>query len=166
MLILGKNISNVDMLTKKLGESFAMKDMGAVKQVLGIRITHDIKEKKLWITQEHYIKRVLQRFQMESSKVLSTPLSTHFKLSSNQSSLSEDEMFDMKCVPYASIVGSLMYTMVCTRLDISYVIGKVTIFLSNPSIEHMNVVKWYLRYLCDTTCMRICFGGDNFTLKG
>src|SRR6266487_4225588 len=57
MLIVGKNISNIDRLKKQLGESFAMKDMGAAKQILGIRIMRDRKEKKLWMSQEQYIKR-------------------------------------------------------------------------------------------------------------
>ena len=29
----------------------------------------------------------------------------------------------MREIPYASVVGSLMYAMVATRLDLSYVIG-------------------------------------------
>src|ERR1051325_11362496 len=44
-----------------------------------------------------------------------TSLATHFKLSSSQSPSSEDEAFDMKRVTYASVVGSLMYAMICTR---------------------------------------------------
>ena len=60
MLIVGKNISNIDRLKKQLGESFAMKDMGAAKQILGIRIMRDRKERKLWMSQEHYIKSVVE----------------------------------------------------------------------------------------------------------
>jgi hypothetical protein len=166
MLIVGKNISNIDRLKKQLGESFAMKDMGAAKQILGIRIMRDRKERKLWMSQEHYIERVLQRFQMENSKAVNTPLATHFKLSYKQSPSSEDETFDMKRVPYASAVGSLMYAMVCTRPDIAHAVGTVSRFLSNPGREHWNAVKWVLRYLRGTTCMRLCFGGDKPTLEG
>lgn len=83
-----------------------MKDMSAAKQILGIRITRDRKEKKLRMSQEHYIEKVLQNFQMESSKAGSTPLATHFKLSSNQNPSNKDEIFDMKHVPYASVVDS------------------------------------------------------------
>ena len=84
MLIVGKNVSKIDRLNEQLGKSFTMKDMGAVKQILGIRIIRDRKEKKLWLSQEHYIKRVLHRFHMEKAKVVSTPIATHFKPSSKQ----------------------------------------------------------------------------------
>ncbi|KAL9249654.1 Retrovirus-related Pol polyprotein from transposon TNT 1-94-like protein [Drosera capensis] len=59
MLIVGKDISRINRLKKQLGESFAMKDMGHVKHILGIRIVCERKEKKLWLSQKHYIERVL-----------------------------------------------------------------------------------------------------------
>ncbi|RDX60288.1 hypothetical protein CR513_61581, partial [Mucuna pruriens] len=58
MLIVGKSISRIDRLKKQLSESFAMKDMGAAKHILGIRIIRDRQAKKLWLSQEHYVKRV------------------------------------------------------------------------------------------------------------
>ena len=136
MLIVGKNVSMIDRLKEQLGKSFAMKDMGAAKQILGIRIIRDRKEKKLWLSQEHYIKRVLQRFHMEKAKVVSTPLATHFKLSSKQSPSNEDEKLYMQRVPYASAVGSLMHAMVCTKPDIAHAVGTVSRFLSNRGREH------------------------------
>lgn len=37
----------------------------------------------------------------------------------------------MENVSYASAVGSLMYVMMCTRLDIAYVVGLVSGCLTN-----------------------------------
>lgn len=37
---------------------------------------------------------------------------------------------------YANIIGSLRYATDCTRPDISYVVGLLCRFISNPSIEH------------------------------
>jgi len=67
---------------------------------------------------------------------VSTPLAAYMKLSSKQSLSNEAEKLDMKWVSYVSIVGSLMYAMVCTRPDIAHVIGIVSIFLSNTGKEH------------------------------
>ncbi|RDX66769.1 hypothetical protein CR513_54431, partial [Mucuna pruriens] len=47
MLIIGRNISIIDKLKKQLSESFAMKDMGAAKQIFGIKIIRDRQAKKL-----------------------------------------------------------------------------------------------------------------------
>ena len=51
MLIVGKDISMINRLKKQLSESFALKDIGAFKQILGIRIMHDRKEKTLLLNQ-------------------------------------------------------------------------------------------------------------------
>ena len=53
----------------------------------------------------------------------------------------------MSKVPYASVVGSLMYAMVCTRPNIVLTVGVIRRYMSHPGIEHWHVVKWILRYL-------------------
>jgi len=54
-------------------------------------------------------------------------------------------------VPYASIVGSLMYAMVCTRDDIAHVVEVVTSYMNNLGKEHWMPMKCILRYLRGTT---------------
>jgi len=68
-------------LKRKLENSFAMKDLGAAKQILGMRITRDRKNCKLTLSQSKYIENVLKRFNMQNAKLVSIPLASHFKLS-------------------------------------------------------------------------------------
>ena len=68
-------------------------------------------------------------------------------------------------LPYASIVGSLMYAIVCTRPDIGYAIGLVTRFMSNPGRRHWVVVKWILWYLRGTSSVCLRFGSSNSLLE-
>ena len=68
------------MLKIKLANSFAMKDLGAAKKILGMRITRDRKNLKLTLSQNEYIQKVLKRFNMHNEKPVSTPFSSHFKL--------------------------------------------------------------------------------------
>ena len=37
----------------------------------------------------------------------------------------------MAKVPYAFVIGSLMYAMVCTKLDVAHAIGVVSRYMSN-----------------------------------
>ena len=54
----------------------------------------------------------------------------------------------MKGIPYASAVGSLMYdAMLCTRPDICFAIGMVSIYQLNPGPEHWTIVKHIRKYL-------------------
>ncbi|KAL6335550.1 hypothetical protein AAG906_030679 [Vitis piasezkii] len=102
---------------------------------------------------ESYIEKVLDKFNMGKAKPVSSPLGSHLKLSSKQSPSSEKEKEEMRNVPYASAVGSLMYAMVCTRPDIAHVVGVAT-------------VKWILRYLRGTSKTCLCFGTNKPVLVG
>jgi hypothetical protein len=53
----------------------------------------------------------------------------------------------MSKVPYSSTIGSFLYAMVCTRLDIAHVVGVVRRYMNNPGKDPWQVVKWTLRYL-------------------
>ena len=50
MLVAGSNIQEINVLKRKLANSFAMKDLGAAKQILGMRITRDKKNRKLTLS--------------------------------------------------------------------------------------------------------------------
>ena len=65
----------------------------------------------------------------------------------------------MSRVPYASAVGSLMYTMVCTRPDIAHAVGVLSRFMSNPGKEHWTIVKRVFRYLRGTSDYGLCYQG-------
>ena len=53
----------------------------------------------------------------------------------------------MESIPYASVVGILMYVQTCTWLDISFSIGMLGRYHSNPRMDHWKPAKKVLRYL-------------------
>ena len=81
MLIVGSSIEGINILKKQLLKQFAIKDLGAVKQILGMRIIRDKANGTLKLSQSEYVKKVLNRFNMNEAKLVSTPLGSHFKLS-------------------------------------------------------------------------------------
>ena len=72
----------------------------------------------------------------------------------------------MSRAPYSSIVGSLMYAMVCTRPDIAHVVGVLRRYMISPGKEHWEAVKYIIRYLRGTSTHALCFGGSNIVLQG
>ncbi|RVW89194.1 Retrovirus-related Pol polyprotein from transposon TNT 1-94 [Vitis vinifera] len=124
------SIEKINNLKKQLPKQFAMKDLGAAKPILGMRIIRDKTNGTLKLSQLKYVKKVLNRFNMNEAKPVSTPLGSHFKLSKEQSSKTEEESDHMSKMPYASAIGSLMYAMVCTRPDIAHAVGVVSRFMS------------------------------------
>nr|GEV20988.1 retrovirus-related Pol polyprotein from transposon TNT 1-94 [Tanacetum cinerariifolium] len=170
MLIVGKNVKRIAQLKRDLSKPFVMKDLGPAKQIIGIRIFCDRGAKKLHISQEQYIEKVLCRFNMGKAKLVSSPLTTNFKLIDKDCPSSKKNIEKMDRVSYASAVGSLMYVMVCTRPDSAHVVGVVSRILSNPGKMHWEAVKWIFRYLrgqheihfwifddlCRASCLQKC----------
>nr|CAN77425.1 hypothetical protein VITISV_041980 [Vitis vinifera] len=157
MLIVVKSMVEVNKLKSLLSKEFDMKDLGATKKILGMEIHGDRALGRLWLSQHNYVKRMLERFNMDNAKPVSTPLANHFRLSTSQCPKTDGEVNDMSKVPYASAVGCLMYAMVCTRLDLAHAVSVVSKFLSNPGRMNWDAIKWIFRYLRGTTDYGITF---------
>ena len=128
-----------------------------------MKICIDRKNRKLMLSQADYVEKVLQRFSMENAKIVREPLPSHLKLTKEIFPKTQEED-KMSKVPYASAIGSLMYAMVCTRLDIAHVVGVVSRDMSHLGIEHWNAIKWILRYLRGTSNKCLHFGGSTTNL--
>lgn len=135
------------MLKNNLSKEFEIKDLGPVRRILGIDITRNDSEKEIYLIQESYLKKVLQIYNKILSNEAYVPLSPGIELSDMQSPTSQKEMINMSIVAYASAIGSLMYNMVCCKLDLAYSVSMINIFMSNPGRSHWEVVKEVLRYV-------------------
>lgn len=60
-------------------------------------------------------------------------------------------------IPYSSFVGSIMYTMICTRPDLSHAVSVASRFMANHGLEHWHALKWILRYMRGTVDHGIMF---------
>nr|GEZ59507.1 zinc finger, CCHC-type [Tanacetum cinerariifolium] len=89
-----------------------MKDMGEADVILGIKIKRE--NKRIVITQSHYIEKILKKFNREDCYSVSTPIDPVEKLKQNTGKT-------MDKLKYSRVVGCLMYVMTSTRPDIAYV---------------------------------------------
>jgi ATP-binding cassette subfamily B (MDR/TAP) protein 1 len=72
----------------------------------------------------------------------------------------------MDMIPYTAAIGSLMYAMVCTRLDIAHAVGVVSRYVNNPGKQHWKAVKWIMRYLEGSSETCLSFTADGLKLEG
>nr|GEY12881.1 retrotransposon protein, putative, Ty1-copia subclass [Tanacetum cinerariifolium] len=96
-----------------------MKDLGEAAYILGIKIYRDRSRRLISLCQSAYIEKILKRYCMENSKRGSIPMQEKLKLSKSQGASTSAELKCMQNVPYASVVGSIMYAMRCTRPDVA-----------------------------------------------
>ena len=86
--------------------------------------------------QQTYIMKVIQHFNMNQSKLISTLVATHFKLSSEECSKTNEEVEHMSHTHYLNAIDSLMYVVVCTRSNLSHAVSVVSRFISKLRKVH------------------------------
>ena len=145
-----------------LSKNFEMKDMGEANYVIGIEIFHDRSQGLLGLSQKTYINKILERFKMEKCSAGKVPIQKGDKFGLYQCPKNELEKEEMNNISYASIVGSLMYAQTCTRPDISFAVGMLGRYQSNPGIEHWKAAKKVLRYLQGTKDHMLTYRRSNY----
>ena len=94
---------------------------------------------------------------MKECKPVKVPIPIGVKLSVDQCLKTQEEEEDMSHVPYSSVVGILMYAMVCTRPYIAHAVGVLRRYMSKTGKEHWTAVKRVFRYLRGTTSYGLCY---------
>ncbi|GKA00528.1 zinc finger, CCHC-type containing protein [Tanacetum coccineum] len=136
MLIFGTDQVQVDRTKEFLSSMFSMKDIGEADVIQGIRIKHE--SNGIAISQSHYIKKVLKKFNYSDCTPVSTPLDTCEKLMPNKGLV-------VSQLEYSRVIGCLMYAMTCTRPDIAFAVGKLSrlLYSGYPSVlEGYTDVSW------------------------
>ncbi|GJR77277.1 retrotransposon protein, putative, ty1-copia subclass [Tanacetum coccineum] len=160
ILIMGNNIPMLQDVKSYLGRCFAMKDLGEAAYILGIKIYRDRSKRLIGLCQSAYIEKILKRYFMENSKRGTIPMQDKLKLSKSQGASTPAEKQRMQNVPYASAIGSIMYAVRCTRLDVAFAQNITSRFQQNPGELHWTTVKNILKYLRNTKDMFLVYGGD------
>ncbi|GJV72861.1 zinc finger, CCHC-type containing protein [Tanacetum coccineum] len=138
MLIFGTDQNQVDKTKKFLSSRFLMKDIGEIDVILGIKIKHE--NKGIVITQSYYIEKILKKFNCKDCSPVNTPMDPVEKLKPNTGKPVDQ-------LEYSRAIGCLMYAMTSIRLDIAYVVGRLSRFTSNPSRQHWKAITRVFKYL-------------------
>jgi len=120
-----------------------MKDLGVLKHFLGIDFRRN--NGQISMSQEEYVLKILKKFGMTDCKPRATPCEQNPKAYEKEG----DEPVDQ--TSYHQMVGSLIYAMVCTRPDLSYVVTKLSQKLSCPTAADLMMLKHVFRYLKKTS---------------
>lgn len=80
----------------------------------GIEIFRYRSQGLLGLSQKAYINKILVRFRMNKCSTSIVPIHKGDKFSQMQCPKNELEQKEMESIPYASVVGSLMYVQTCT----------------------------------------------------
>ena len=164
--IAGNSQKLIDKCKAKVKIRYTMTDLGPISWVLGIKVTRDLDNRTLGLSQTSYIDLILNRFNFTDAKPVSTPMDPTIRYSKTQCPATLEEKAKMKNIPYREAIGALMYCAVTTRLDISFAVALLSQFLENPGVTHWNGVRHVYRYLLGTKNLQLIFGQMDESIQG
>ncbi|GJV86284.1 retrotransposon protein, putative, ty1-copia subclass [Tanacetum coccineum] len=97
-------------------------------------------------------------FKIDNSKHGNILMQERLDLNKTQGATTPREVKRMQNVPYASSIGSIMYSVRCTRPDIAFAQNLTNRFQQNPVRPHSTDVKTILKYLRNTKDMFLVYG--------
>ncbi|GKA92548.1 ribonuclease H-like domain-containing protein [Tanacetum coccineum] len=119
---------------------FDMTDLGALNHFLGISVTRDTIG--MFLSQKRYVMELLERAHMFNLNPTRTPVDTESKLGPEGTPISDPTL-------YRSLAGGLQY-LTFTRLDLSYAVQPICLYMNDPREAHLATLKRILRYIRGT----------------
>ena len=125
-----------------LAKKYTVKLLGDAEFILGMRIRRDRNNNIIYIDQQLYIDKLMKQFNMEQCNGADTPevISNNNYTNSNDKELCDREL-------YQSIVGSLLYAAISTRVDICHAVNVLSRSMQQPTKANLINAKRILRYL-------------------
>ena len=160
ILLIGPQSKLIHSVKTLLRQSFQMSDLGDVSYLLGIDVTRDRTARSMTLHQGLYLKHLLTRFKMESANPIATPMEPKCPPALFHAPDNAAEIAEMQGVPYAQLIGSLMYAMLGTRPDLAYPVSFLSQFLINPGKCHWSAAKRVLRFLKFTLEYRLTYSAS------
>nr|GEY35006.1 hypothetical protein [Tanacetum cinerariifolium] len=158
IIAIGNHIPSLQSVKEYLGKCFVMKDLGEATFILGIKIYRDRSRRLIGLSQSAYMDKILKRYRIDNSKRGYILMQERLDLNKTQDASTPGEVKRMQNVPYASVVGSIMYAVRCTRPDVAFVQNITSLFQQNPGELHWTAVKIILKYLRNTKDMFLVYG--------
>ncbi|QRV94948.1 Retrovirus-related Pol polyprotein from transposon TNT 1-94 [Ceratobasidium sp. AG-Ba] len=130
---------------------FEMRDMGELGHFLGYWVTRDCAKRTINISQDAYIKNLIDRAGLSDANPTTLPLPAGTQL----------ERYTGPTInfPYARHIGGILYATLATRSDAAYANQHLSQFSSNPGPKHIAGLKSLFRYLQGTLNYGLTYTG-------
>jgi hypothetical protein len=146
---------------KSGGGTFDGKHLGPLEWFLGIKVQQH-KNGDYSIDQSKYIKDLLDRFIPNSDAIAYSRRVPYppTKFKELREATSDEEVEQVKQLPYLQIVGALLYLSTMSRPDLAYHMSVLCSYMQNPSMQCYEAAQSLLLYAGKTRDMAIRYSRD------
>jgi hypothetical protein len=148
-------------IKSEIKKAFVIKDLGPLRNFLGVQFERNLETCELWIHQEMFIDSLLAEYDLTNCNAVKTPLDSDHPLG-----LPTDVHVPVANLTrtFQRIVGSLLFLQICSRPDISFAVLLLSQHCASPELRHLAAAKHVLRYLKGTRSYRLHYGGVDRSL--
>ena len=126
LVIAASSLQTIQYVKDHLQQFYLMKDLGVIDEILGCKVIINHELECVTIQQSQYTTEIISKFLQLDDHIISTiPADSSLILSESHCPTTDDELHQMKSIPYRQAVGSLLWLAMGTRPDISYAVGQV-----------------------------------------
>jgi len=162
---------------KELSKEYQISTLGELKWFLGIHVLRDRSQRLLWLSQEAYIEKIANQYEIDlTGRLPETPMAESELLPTDHRSIRptlQSSDIRPKSLPreaasmmlYQKKMGSVLYAATTTRPDIAFAVSRLARFNQDPSQEHHRAADRVIQYLYGTRGKAIYYGGDTEGIK-
>ena len=163
-LICSNNKTAIAEIISFLATHFEMRSL-PTDRFVGLELTRNRKEKKLWVNQQAFIEKIIHRFNMSQCNPKLTPADPNVRLSKEMEPKTNSQRQEAKKLPYQQAVGCLNYLAQTTRPDIGFAVNQLSRYCNLFGAEHWKAAKHVIAYLKGTVSYGLCYGGDGASVS-
>ena len=112
------------------------------------------------MNQRHYVIDLCKKYLPLGGARVQTPMSEE-TLTKEMSPITDQQKLEMTKIPYRQVVGSLLWLVTGSRVDIAFAVTCCAKYSINPGMAHWYALLRILRYLEGTKGYGLLYRGDN-----
>jgi hypothetical protein len=153
-----RDAEEYEQLHAALKARFNITNLGESKFMLGMRITRNRRARTIWLDQELYVTKALEKFGLQNCKRTERAPAVRDDASASKGGPVAAEPTDPKL--YQEKVGTLLYAAISTRPDIMFAVNLLAQRMQAPTTVDAAACDRVFRYLAGTKDHGLLFGRD------